>query len=70
MDKNLAINSGDLRLCKTADGKSVIVLVLFAEINSAPRMLTGWWCVLGDTGDGFKQYLMPSHRLHNLVHQK
>ena len=69
MNKNLAINSGDLRLCKTSSGRNVIVLVLFAEMSTM-LAFTGWWHVLGDMGDGFKQYLMPSHRLHNLIHEK
>lgn len=70
MNKNLAINSGDLRLWKMTGGKHILVLVLFAEMSDVTRMFTGWWWVLGDSGDGFKQYLVPSHSLHNLLQEK
>ena len=51
-------------------GKHILVLVLFAEMSDVTRMFTGWWWVLGDSGDGFKQYLVPSHSLHNLLQEK
>lgn len=72
MDKNLTISSGDLRLYKVAD-VNVMVLILFAEVVDNMHNFTGfigWWWVLGNTGDGFKRYLVPSNKLYNLVSKK
>jgi hypothetical protein len=70
MNKHLAINSGELRLWKQAGCKSVLVLVLCAEISDMTHAYTGWWWVVGNAEDGFKKYLAPSHSLHTLIQEK
>lgn len=68
MNKNLAINSGDLRLWKSTSGKQFPVVVLFAEMSEINFIFTGWWWVIG--GEGCKRYLVPSHSLFNLIQGK
>ena len=70
MNKDFAINSGDLRLWKSPSGKQVIVVVLFAEISNVTHTFTGWWWILGNADEGLKKYLASSHSLHKLIQSK
>lgn len=70
MNKNFAINAGELRVWKSPSGKHILVLVLCAEISNLTHAYTGWWWVLGDTGSGLKKYLAASHSLHNLIQER
>lgn len=70
MDKNFAINSGDLRIWRSPSGKHVLAVVLQAEISTVTQVFTGWWWILCDTGSGFKKHLAASHSLHSLIQTK